>query len=62
MFDRDLDLKLIRHSHFWQVRIFSLWITRVYPLRWAGKTKPGSLTIWLGKRLLANNYGPLRSR
>jgi hypothetical protein len=45
---------LIRNDTLWQLRLGSLWITRVKPRRWEGQTKPGTLTVWLGRRLLVS--------
>jgi hypothetical protein len=43
---------LIRQKEYWQLRLGSLWITRVRPLQWGGKFKPGTLTVWLGQRMI----------
>lgn len=47
---------LIRNEVLWQLRLGPLWVTRVYPLvrRFGNGTrhKPGSLTVFFGKRAL----------
>ena len=43
---------LIKNDVMWQLRLGSLWITRIKPRRWAGQSKPGTLTVWMGQRLL----------
>jgi hypothetical protein len=51
---------LIRQKEYWQLRLGPLVITRVRPVvggqSWGDRRKPGTLSVWLGQRLLLQRF------